>query len=383
MPLAVIGAQAPDIEIGATIAGPLDDVGIAGRNVVIEFWGTNCGPCAAAIPHFNKLVDKYASDTTVFISLSQDTADVVARYVQKRPIKGTVAVDRDGRTFAAYGIRSIPHTVLIDARGVLRWQGHPNLLSDAQLATFLGSGEVPAAPDPAVSADVAPITKPRPLFALSVNRNASGPGGYGYGEDGHGWGVEFIGCSVPEAIRYVLDDRSPLRMRVEGLPPSGLWDIEMRSTRPVDAEAAKRATLEALCALFGITLRRVAERRNVWRLTCPQPKLTDVSDLESGQSISRSKEELCAYNVSLSRLIAVLEPGLGVYLQDNTEQSGRYDFRIPLVSAEAARRSLEDEHGILCEPAVADIEIVVLEMPKDACGWYACGSEATSPCTDS
>lgn len=361
-----IGGPAPEIEVSEWITGRPDDAGMAGKNVVLEFWGTHCGPCASAIPHLNELVDKHGSDKTLFLSLSQDTPDAVGRFLQKRPIKGAVAIDRDGRTFSAYGIKGIPHTVLIDAQGKLRWQGHPTHFTATLLATFLESDRVSTVENPSAAPEVVPIPKPRSMFSFTINPNTSGPGGFGYGDDGKGWGVEFIGCSVAEAIRYVLDEASPLRLRVEGIPPAGLWDIEMRSMLPMTPTVAKKATIDVLCGIFDIKLCRVLEQKEGWKLTCPHPRLADMSELGGGMSISCSKQELSAANITLGRLIKTLEPALGVFLLDDTHLSGKYDFKIPVASVEVARESLENEHGIILEPTVWDVEIVVLQMSEAA-----------------
>lgn len=204
MGLLEIGISAPEIEVGEWINGkPNGDTEIAGKNVILEFWGTHCGPCVSAIPHLNELVDKHGSKEVLFLSLSQDAPDAVARFLQKRPIKGAVAVDRDGKTFNAYGIRSIPHTVLIDAYGVLRWQGHPNLFTETLLANFLESNQVPIEENFSASPEVEPIAKPRSMFSFTINPNTSGPGPFGYGDDGEGWGIEFTGCNVVDATLCV------------------------------------------------------------------------------------------------------------------------------------------------------------------------------------
>lgn len=365
MGLLEIGGSAPEIEVGEWIMGRPDDAGIVGKNVVLEFWGTHCGPCASAIPHLNEMAGKYGSHKTLFLSLSQDVPDAVVRFLQKRPIKGAVAIDRDGRTFSAYGIMGIPHTVLIDVHGRLRWHGHPTHLTETLLATFLESDQIPVMENLPATEEVVPITKPRPMFSFTINPNTSGPGGFGYGDDGKGWGIEFIGCNVVDAIRYVLDI-SPLRLRVEGSPPAGLWDIEMRSTLPLKPAVARERTIEALCGIFDIKLSRVVEQKKGWKLTCPHPQLTDMSELGGGMSSSCSQQQVSAANITFDKLIKLLEPALGVVLLDETHLLGEYDFVIPVTSVEAARESLENECGIIFESVICDVEMVVLGMSEAA-----------------
>src|SRR5689334_7442186 len=54
-----IGDAPPALQLGAVLQGP-DRENIAwnafkDKLVVLEFWNTGCGPCIAAIPHWNQL----------------------------------------------------------------------------------------------------------------------------------------------------------------------------------------------------------------------------------------------------------------------------------------------------------------------------------------
>ena len=54
--------QAPDFTL-RTVQGDLFNLSdYKGKVVLLNFWGTWCGPCRREIPDFNKLHDKYQKD---------------------------------------------------------------------------------------------------------------------------------------------------------------------------------------------------------------------------------------------------------------------------------------------------------------------------------
>ena len=127
-----IGKPAPPLTLNRT---PLSgDVpawqDLHGGPVVLEFWGTWCAQCVAAIPHLNELASKVKS--VRFISITDDRHDVVEKFLAQHPMEGIVAFDQNGSTHAAYGVSSYPHTALVDANGILRGVVSPSQLGQHQ-----------------------------------------------------------------------------------------------------------------------------------------------------------------------------------------------------------------------------------------------------------
>ena len=133
-----VGALAPRIEISQWLSGEIKGAGpLAGKTVILEFFATWCRPCWAAVPHMNDLVEKFASDNVIFISMSDEKPEVIASRVGMMGIKARVVLDQENATHKAYEIESIPTLVLIDQSGIIRWMGHPMTFTEEMLTAFL------------------------------------------------------------------------------------------------------------------------------------------------------------------------------------------------------------------------------------------------------
>jgi thiol-disulfide isomerase/thioredoxin len=97
----------------------------AGKMVLIDFWATWCGPCRKAIPHMNTFHQKY-KDRLVVIGVSDEPAKQVKAFEQPA-VHYYSAIDTQARMKKAYGVRGIPHVVIIDPKGIVRWEGYPFL----------------------------------------------------------------------------------------------------------------------------------------------------------------------------------------------------------------------------------------------------------------
>ena len=92
-----------------------------GKIVVVDFWATWCGPCVASLPTVTSVTKEYADKGVVFVAVNlQEDADHVRDFMKKKGWDFTVALDSDGQIANEFGVTGIPHSVIIDKKGIIR-----------------------------------------------------------------------------------------------------------------------------------------------------------------------------------------------------------------------------------------------------------------------
>jgi thiol-disulfide isomerase/thioredoxin len=117
-----LGQKAPDLVVEKWLT-PQPDT--KGKFVLVDFWATWCGPCRAAIPHLNDFQKKFDGKLVV-IGISDESEDKV-RKLNEPPIRYASAIDQQARMKKAVEVKGIPHCLLIDPDGIVRWEGYPLL----------------------------------------------------------------------------------------------------------------------------------------------------------------------------------------------------------------------------------------------------------------
>jgi cytochrome c biogenesis protein CcmG, thiol:disulfide interchange protein DsbE len=108
---------------------------LAGKFVLVDFWATWCGPCRRSIPHLNELQAKFP-DRLVVIGLSDESPDAIRRMASPQ-INYAVGTDPQKRTSREVEVSGIPHAMLIDPKGIVRFEGMPGYLTESVLDRLL------------------------------------------------------------------------------------------------------------------------------------------------------------------------------------------------------------------------------------------------------
>lgn len=138
-----VGDQAPEIVITNYILDSPKNKNLENKFIVLEFWATWCAPCLGAVPHLNELKNKYKErDDLLFISLTYEKPEKVKKTLEKIKFNTIVVSDQTKKTELNYNVGAIPHTVLINNKGIVKWIGKPNSLNDTLIDILLNGEEI-------------------------------------------------------------------------------------------------------------------------------------------------------------------------------------------------------------------------------------------------
>jgi thiol-disulfide isomerase/thioredoxin len=94
---------------------------------ILEFWASWCAPCREAMPHMDRLYRQYRSKglSVIAINVDENPNDALSIIAQMRP-QFSVAWDPYGEVQNAYGVNTLPTTVILDATGqpLMRLSGY-------------------------------------------------------------------------------------------------------------------------------------------------------------------------------------------------------------------------------------------------------------------
>lgn len=88
-----------------------------GKVVVLDFWATWCAPCIAAFPKISELHNKYHTQDVVFIGITDDPKKKLENFLNELNVPFWIANDSDRSAFDDYGIKGIPHYVVVNKKG--------------------------------------------------------------------------------------------------------------------------------------------------------------------------------------------------------------------------------------------------------------------------
>ena len=131
------GSRAPDFTVRTVDGESITLSELRGKAVLLNFWGTWCGPCRREMPEFQRAYDRFSQDGFEIVAIAfNDTFEAIASFRDEFGLSFPLALDEIGELNDAYGIQTRPSSFLLDADGVILAR-HFGLMTEAQLGEML------------------------------------------------------------------------------------------------------------------------------------------------------------------------------------------------------------------------------------------------------
>jgi thiol-disulfide isomerase/thioredoxin len=127
-----LGQRPPSIIVDQWITPPPQP---DGKFVLVNFWSVNCEPCKDTIAYLNSLNANFQA-SLVIIGLTADSAEDLKKWTGPK-MNYSVGMDTQGRTQKALEIQGLPHSILIDPTGIVRYEGVLAFLDEKGLRHLL------------------------------------------------------------------------------------------------------------------------------------------------------------------------------------------------------------------------------------------------------
>jgi thiol-disulfide isomerase/thioredoxin len=112
------GERAPAFALPTAAGETLALERLRGQVVYVDFWASWCGPCRRSFPWMNEMNRKYAAKGLAIVAINVDKKRADAeRFLAQIPAEFTVVFDAPGAVPAAYAVKGMPSSYLIDANG--------------------------------------------------------------------------------------------------------------------------------------------------------------------------------------------------------------------------------------------------------------------------
>jgi thiol-disulfide isomerase/thioredoxin len=114
---------APDYAFASLAGDYISSKDLTGKTVVLDFWGTWCGPCRAATPDLVRLYKKFKDEPFVMLGISSDKSgdrEKWVDYIAKTKMDWPQYLDQNRQVIGTFQINAFPTYIVIDTEGIVR-----------------------------------------------------------------------------------------------------------------------------------------------------------------------------------------------------------------------------------------------------------------------
>jgi len=127
------GNRPPDFTIATVDGQELSLSDLRGKLVLLNFWGTWCGPCRREMPEFQKAYEEFREEGLLILAIAyNDTEAAIRDFRDEFGLTFPLALDDSGEINDSYAVQTRPSTYIIGRDGLI-WTKHFGIMTEPQL----------------------------------------------------------------------------------------------------------------------------------------------------------------------------------------------------------------------------------------------------------
>lgn len=392
-----IGSIMPDLKAEYILNGQHEKVitkdHLAGKVVVLEFWGTWCAPCIKQFPKLNNLVKEFSQEELVIISITAESENIIKPFLKRRPLDTWIVSDTDKSIINDFGVSVYPTTVIINKDGSIHDYISADGLSTDYLSELIDTEKVktsnsttsetkspihiaqfgkPAVDKKTITAqpNVKTVvygqnnveTNTKPVYSVSVEKDVDN--GFTGGILGKAMGIiDQKGWTMRSALAYIYGVSETL---IDG--PKEILNTKIKVTTDLprnNAPLVDQLLKEALKEKFNLDITQSQTKLEMLTLSAPEgvTKYLTPTKFQKGK-FSADDGVIAGRNWGMKNLIKNVELVLKESIHDDTNLKDRYDYDLywDHEKPETIIKALEDQLGLALKKTIQSVEVLKVKL---------------------
>ncbi len=128
----LVNKPLPQFEVNKWLT---DKPTLTNRLALIFFWTTESLPCRTYIELYNNWQKKFGDDL-IIVGICTELPETIIGFTEL-PVQFALAADPEKKAAQTLGVTEVPHIILVDPKGIVRYKGHPAAITEKTIKTLI------------------------------------------------------------------------------------------------------------------------------------------------------------------------------------------------------------------------------------------------------